>query len=82
MLSSVTSLPDSCSVLVSGDGFGHADSGFGHAYAELRIKRRARDCLCTSCLWVRIGCQVGALVMDHARAYGLCHFHVYGRSTE
>ena len=34
-LSSVASLPDFCSVLVLGVGFGHAGGGFGHVQAEL-----------------------------------------------
>ena len=75
-------MTDSCSVLVSGDGFSHADNGFGHAYAELRLK----DVHVIACVLHVFGFALivmwERLVLNHVLAYGVFHFRVKGHSAE
>ena len=56
------------------------------ASAMLRLSIEHKDlyviaCVLT-CIWVRIGCHVGALVLENVRVYGVFRFRVYGRSAE
>ena len=56
------------------------------ASAMLRLSIEHKDLYVIArvltCIWVRIGCHVGALVLENDRAYGVFRFRVYGRSAE